>query len=396
MMNIPAFLLLCTLLPAAAQQAAASPAVTNMVFEGWGTFRLPVPAAYAMNGQQTEADYIFRVVPQHEKKAAMEIISTLTPRPLENGESVVCSIGGKKVSGLYVAKSDDGTEGTTYFQIKRGAEDALLYITVPDGPHREQMLSLLDKLQAEEEKKPETTPLPSLTEAETQNLPCWGTLTLPVPQGVRIVPQSATEAYLYHVYGAESKPAMTLYSGYEPETTANGKACTAEIAGETVKGLRSAGRRDFLLERGTKGAVLHIVVYDGRDRELMLAMLKNMKIQAPPTLSDTAKEQARYVFGEMNRLTAEVNKLFRGVHSLSSAEAAVPRMQQLLEELQAQESAMEKLSQSYGRAIPAFVGTLTPHSVRENSRDAEIQRVHDADCYGSAALQSLLETFMGL
>lgn len=405
MMKARQLLLLCTLLPAAAQQMTNLNHLPRMVMEGWGVFTLPMPEGYTIRGGATDDRYTFRVVPaatavgKSEGQPYMEILSTLTAPELPEGESFTATVAGDKVTGVHTGGETEA--GVSTLIMKKGTEGAHLCITVPDGTYRDLMFALLERMEMQETAdttaaKP-AAPAPDMSTAVPQTFRIWGTCTLPVPPDVQVVPQDSADSHLLHIYGANKKEAMTIYSGYEPEASGTGgKPCTASIAGEQVRGVQLAGKQEYLLERGTQGAVLHIVVYNGEEQPRMLAMLSGMVLQAPATLPEEVKAQARAVFGETNRLTAELNTLFAKVRNADSAAAAVPRMRELLAALQTQEQAMETLSQRYGRAIPAFVGTLAPSTVEESAKESHIQRVHDAECYGCTELQELLEDFMGL
>lgn len=425
MMKARQLLLLCTLLPAAAQQMTNLNHLPRMVMEGWGVFTLPMPEGYTIRGAAADDRYTFRVVPaattagKNEGLPYMEILSTLTPPELPEGESFTATVAGDKVMGVHTGGDTAG--GVSTLIMKKGTEGAHLCITIPDGTYRDLMFSLLERMEMQEAPQPDSsstaaadtsataaaetttvsaatsTAAPDMSTAVPQSFRIWGTCTLPVPPEVQVVVQDSADSHLLHFYDADKKEAMTIYSGFEPEASGTGgKPCAALIAGEQVRGVQLAGKQEYLLERGTQGAVLHIVVYDGAEKPRMLAMLGGMVLQAPATLPDEVKAQARAVFGETNRLTAELNALFAKVKNADSAAAAVPRMQELLAALQAQEQAMEALSKRYGRAIPSFVGTLAPSTVEESSKESHIQRVHDADCYGCTELQELLEDFMGL
>lgn len=449
MMKARQLLLLCTLLPAAAQQMTNLNHLPRMVMEGWGVFTLPMPEGYTIRGAAADDRFTFRVVPaattagKNEGLPYMEILSTLTPPELPEGESFTATVAGDKVTGVHTGSETAG--GVSTLIMKKGTEGAHLCITIPDGTYRDLMFSLLERMEMKESPQPDSTAgtaaapaaadttaasaatataaastsatstatattstataattgtsaaAPDMSTAVPQSFRIWGTCTLPVPPDIQVVVQDSADSHLLHFYDADKKEAMTIYSGFEPEASGTGgKPCAALIAGEQVRGVQLAGKQEYLLERGTQGAVLHIVVYDGAEKPRMLAMLGGMVLQAPATLPEEVKAQARAVFGETNRLTAELNALFAKVKSANSAAAAVPRMRELLAALQAQEQAMEALSKRYGRAIPAFVGTLAPSTVEESSKESHIQRVHDADCYGCAELQELLEDFMGL
>lgn len=372
--------------------------------EGWGTFTLPLSADYTVVCIRSGDVYTFRIVvagptaPTADTPAVLELVSTMTTPPAPAvGTPVTIDIGGSKTEGVYADSAVKGGAPTSVFTTAMGVEGAQLQVTLPDGPHRAAMLASLAKLSAQ---KAETTSssaaAPDMSNAVPQSFRCWGTLTLPVPPDVQVIPQEGTDSYLLHVYGADKREAMTLYSGYAPETESGGKPCANVIAGETVRGTQHATRREYLIERGTQGTVLHIVVYRGAEEARMLAMLAGMNIQAPPTLPDEVKAQARYVFGETDRLTRRLNDLFAGVKDERTAAAAVPKLQELLNALKQQETAMEALSKRYGRAIPAYIGTLSPGSPKDDSKEKHIQRVHDAECYGCEALSQLLEDFMGL
>lgn len=460
MMKARQLLLLCTLLPAAAQQMTNLNHLPRMVMEGWGVFTLPMPEGYTIRGAAADDRFTFRVVPaattagKNEGLPYMEILSTLTPPELPEGESFTATVAGDKVTGVHTGSETAG--GVSTLIMKKGTEGAHLCITIPDGTYRDLMFSLLERMEMKESPRPDSTAgtaaapaaadttaasaatataaasssatstataatstatataatsttstatastttsaaAPDMSAAVPQSFRIWGTCTLPVPPDIQVVVQDSADSHLLHFYDADKKEAMTIYSGFEPEASGTGgKPCTALIAGDQVRGIQLAGKQEYLLERGTQGAVLHIVVYDGAEKPRMLAMLGSMVLQAPATLPEEVKAQARAVFGETNRLTAELNALFAKVKSANSAAAAVPRMRELLAALQAQEQAMEALSKRYGRAIPSFVGTLAPSTVEESSKESHIQRVHDADCYGCAELQELLEDFMGL
>lgn len=408
--------------PAGAGAPAATPAPTDkpvpldtpaklsgkeqtVEMEGWGTFTLPLAADYTVLCISSGDTYTFRVVvagataPTADTPAVLEIVSAMTAPPAPTaGTPVTIDIGGSKTEGVYTDSAVKGGAPTAVFTTAMGVEGAQLQVTLPDGPHRAAMLASLAKLSAKksETASPSSDAAPDMSTAVPQSFRCWGTLTLPVPPDVQVIPQEGTDSYLLHVYGADKREAMTLYSGYAPETESGGKPCANVIAGETVRGTQHATRREYLIERGTQGTVLHIVVYKGAEEARMLAMLAGMNIQAPPTLPDEVKAQARYVFGETDRLTRQLNDLFAGVKDERTAAAAVPKLQELLNALKQQESAMEALSKRYGRAIPAYIGTLSPGSPKDDSREKHIQRVHDAECYGCEALSQLLEDFMGL
>lgn len=404
MMKARQLMLLCMLLPAAAQQMTNLDRLPRMVMEGWGVFTLPMPEGYTIRGGAADDRYTFRVVPaattagKNEGQPYMEILSTLTPPALPEGESFTATVAGDKVSGVHTGSETEG--GVSTLVMKKGTEGAHLCITVPDGTYRDLMFSLLERMEVQDSSQPEgstAAAVPDMSTAVPQTFRIWGSCTLPVPPDIQVVVQDSADSHLLHVYGADKKEAMTIYSGFEPEASGTGgKPCTALIAGEQVRGMQLAGKQEYLMERGTQGAVLHVVVYNGAEQPRMLAMLAAMTLQAPATLPDAVKAQASAVFGETNRLTAELNSLFAKVKSADSAAAAVPRMRELLAALQAQEQAMEALSKRYGRAIPAFVGTLAPSTVEESSKESHIQRVHDAECYGCTELQELLEDFMGL
>lgn len=401
MMKARQLLFLCSVLPVAAQQMTDLTKVPRLVMEGWGVFSLPMPDGYTIRGSSAEDHYTFRVVPaasaegRSEGRPYMEIYSGLSAPELPEGEPFSTVVAGETVKGVHTEPTAAGEPGVSTLLMKKGVEGAYLCITVPDGDYRDFMFTLLERLQIQEPEKTEEEK-PDMSAAVPQSFRIWGTVTLPVPPAVQVVPQDSAEFHLLHVYGADKKEAMTIYSGFEPDAETGGKPCAAVIAGEQVRGQKLAGKQEYLLERGTQGAVLHIVVYDGPERQRMLAMLAGMVLQAPATLPDEAKARARAVFGTTNDLTAAVNALFANVKDEKTAVAAVPRMRELLAALQTQETEMEQLSKRYGRAVPAFVSTLAPSSVTENSRDANIQRVHDAECYGCAELQELLEDFMGL
>lgn len=399
-------LLLCCLLPAAAQQAVDLTTATTAHFAGWGSFTIPLPDGYRMAGiRGAEGTYTFRIVqgsgevtqaPKAED-TLMEICSSLNAPPTPAGSEITATVAGEQVTGIYTEGSG-GKGGNTSFCIAKGVEGANLSITVADGPHRGVMLTMLEKLQAEEAPKTEAASpaAPDMSTAEPQSFRCHGTLILPVPPGVQVVQQDSVDSYLLHVYGTDKKQGMTLYSGYNPALgEEGGRTCTAAIAGETVQGRQHKDRQEYILERGAQGALLHIVVYKGEEEPLMLAMLQGMEIQAPPAMPEKAKAQVDAVFGATARLTAAVNELFAGVKDAKSAAAAVPKLQELLQEMKKTEAAGESLSKKYGRAASPHIGTITP-ATAEGSADEHIQRVHDADCYGCEELQELLEDFMGL
>lgn len=404
---------LCCALPAAAQQAVNFDTATSAHFEGWGSFTIPLPAGYNMAGIRSgEGVYTFRIVqsgggeitkPPTAAETLMEICSCMTPPPAPEGSEVTATVAGEKVTGTYTAGSN-GKGGSTSFLITKGVEGACLAISVPDSPHREVMLTMLEKLQADE--APKTEPqsntaadtAPDMSAAEAQTFRCYGSITLPVPPGAQVIPQEGVESYLLHVYGPDKKQGMTIYSGYTPSVSEeSGRPCPAVIAGESVQGKQLKDRREYVLERGTQGAVLHIVVFNGDSQALMHAMLQGMVVQAPPSMPEDAKAQARAVFTETVGITAAVNKLFAGVKDAKSAAAAVPDLRVQLQALQKLEAASESLSRKYGRAAAAYISTLSPApSVKDSSIDEHIQRVHDADCYGCEELQEVLEDFMGL
>lgn len=396
--------------PAAKPVPLATPAKLSgkeplVELEGWGTFTLPLSADYTVVCIRNGDAYIFRIVvagptaPTADTPAVLEMVSSMVAPPAPAaGTPVTIDTGGSKTEGVYTDSAVKGGAPTAVFTTAMGVEGAQLQVSLPDGPHRAAMLASLAKLSSKkaETSSPSSAAPPDMSTAVPQSFRCWGTLTLPVPPDVQVIPQEGTDSYLLHVYGADKREAMTLYSGYAPETESGGKPCANVIAGETVRGTQHATRREYLIERGTQGTVLHIVVYKGAEEARMLAMLAGMNIQAPPTLPDEVKAQARYVFGETDRLTRQLNDLFAGVKDEHTAAAAVPKLQELLNALKQQETAMESLSKRYGRAIPAYIGTLSPGSPKDDSKEKHIQRVHDAECYGCEALSQLLEDFMGL
>lgn len=115
---------------------------------------------------------------------------------------------------------------------------------------------------------------------------------MPVPAGYEVLDKQEGDHHIYLLQLPKQEPDLAIYSGFAPELTEGGKRCSAEIAGETVRGTMHPSEhggmvRDFILERGVAGAAFHILVREGPATELMLQVLKGLVFHDQATAAGT-------------------------------------------------------------------------------------------------------------
>lgn len=253
---------------------------------------------------------------------------------------------------------------------------------------------------------PTPTPAPSspdqvdLNTATVMQMKCWSPFAIRVPEPtVRMVPQMDADAYVFQFVDQSNKILMTIYSGHNPHVGEKGKACVANISGQKVSGWTyshpsGAQGQEYVMLVGKDGAALHIIVENTIYSNLMYRMLANMQLSETKPVNDKTKAYAAYVSKDINTLMADCVRIFRTVHNRSTADAAAPQVQAILNVLLKKHDALDVLISRSGRSLLPYLQTIEADLSPED--EAVIRELHEADCYGSEALQEVLLEFLGM
>ena len=239
-----------------------------------------------------------------------------------------------------------------------------------------------------------------LNAATIIQMKCWSPFAIRVPEPtVRMVPQTDADAYVFQFVDKNNKILMTIYSGHNPQVGEKGRACSTVIAGQKVNGWfykheNGTQGQEYVMLIGKDGAALHIIVEMTPYTDLMYQMLANMSLTESKPVNPRTKEYAAYVSKDINSLLKECVRIFGTVTDRATADAAAPQIRAILSVLQKKNDAMDVLITRSGRSLLPYLQTLEHNLAPED--EAIIRRLHEADCYGSAALNEALIEFLGL
>lgn len=253
---------------------------------------------------------------------------------------------------------------------------------------------------------PSPTPAPALpaqvdlNTATVMQMTCWSPFAIRVPEPtVRMIPQMDADAYVFQFVDRNNKILMTIYSGHNPHVGEKGQACSTVIAGQRVNGWfyrhpSGTQGQEYVMLVGKDGAALHIIVEMTPYTDLMYKMLENMSLSESKPVNTKSKEYAAYVYKDVNSLNAECVRIFRTVTNRATADAAAPQVRAVLSVLQKKHEALDVLITRSGRSLLPYLQTVDAELSPED--EAVIRKLHEVDCYGSAALQEVLLEFLGM
>lgn len=239
-----------------------------------------------------------------------------------------------------------------------------------------------------------------LNTATVMQMKCWSPFAIRVPEPtVRMLPQMDADAYVFQFVDQSNKILMTIYSGHNPHVGEKGKACSTVIAGRRVNGWfykhpSGTQGQEYVMLVGKDGAALHIIVEMTPYTDLMYQMLENMSLSESKSVDSKSKAYAAYVYKDINSLNAECVRIFRTVTNRSTADAAAPQVRAVLQILQKKHEAMDVLISRSGRSLLPYLQTIEEELSPED--EEVIRSLHEADCYGSTALQEALLEFLGM
>lgn len=418
-------LCLVAALPVLAQEAADVSAFPVVTLEGWGRFTLPVPPDYEAICFKGEDYFIFSLAKKKEK-AALEIYNGFTPAVTTEGERCYTEIAGKRRKGVIVPQDEGGTAHE--FLLEEHSAGAAYLVTLPGGPDAGLMTAVLAAMRfidkpAAESKSILTAETPSDAPGIPRSFRCKGAFSLTVPADLRVIENKADDAYQFHFMTPKGDLALYIYCGYAPTIQTGGESCSAVIAGKTIEGNKLTGTaepsaavagsapkrmpakgEEYVLPGAAEGALYHIIIPEGPYQPRMMAMLAAMQMSGGSPLPAAAQEQSAALRESAETCVRNANLILAKVKDRASADAAVAELQPLADTMQANDKAAAALQKRYGRALHAYLhapdkpdSELSPTtSARKTEPENEIQRVHEADCYGSAALEDLLMRFMGI
>lgn len=401
---------------------SAFPVVT---LEGWGRFTLPVPPDYEAICFKGE-DYFLFSLGKKKEKAALEIYNGFTPAVTTEGERCYAEIAGKRRKGVIVPQEEGGTAHE--FLLEESAAGASYLVTLPGGPDTGLMTAVLAAMRfidkpAGESKRLLAAETPSDAPGKPCTFRCKGAFSLTVPADLRVVENRAEDAYQFHFMTAKGDLALYIYCGYAPTIQTGGESCRAVIAGKTIDGNKLTGSaepsaavagsapkrmptkgEEYVLPGAAEGALYHIIIPEGPYQPRLMAMLASMQMSGGSPLPASAQEQSAALRDSAETCVRNANIILAKVKDRASADAAVTELQPLADTMQANDKAAAALQKRYGRALHAYLhapdksdSELSPTTnARKTEPENEIQRVHEADCYGSEALENLLMRFMGI
>lgn len=413
-------LTLCLLatLPAVAQEAVDVANFPTAQAEGWGTFTIPVPPGYEISCFKGEQDFRF-LLAKPKQSPALEIYNGFAPPAAEEGERCYADIAGKRQRG-HVVTREDGTS-VHEFLLEDGPAGSSYLVTLYPCEDAAAIAAALKGIQFEEKsarKSTETVP-PADAPMTPRTFRAKGVFALPVPDDMRVAESKADEAFLFHFLTPQGTCVLSIYCGYTPAVQTGGKPCTAVIAGKETEGNKLSddtepgiallapvpGKvptegEEYVLPGGAEGALYHITVYDSPRRAQVLGMLAAMSMSGGSPLPESAKQQVAALRESAEICVRNADIILAKVKDRASAEAALSELRPLADTMQANDKAAAALQSRYGRALHAYLHAPdksdTLPSKSGNKFENEIQRVHEADCYGSEALEELLLRFMGI
>lgn len=424
MMKTALSLCLLSVLPCVAQDAVDVNTFPKATAEGWGKVVFPVPPGYEVSVFKGDNHFVFSLA-KPKQKPALEIYNGFEPPASEGGTKSYTDIAGKQRRGMAVVQ-EDGSE-TYEFLIPDGPMGSAYLVTLPPGPDAGLMLAVLKEIRFEDttgdtaRSAKEAAPPPDAP-TTSRTFRAKGSFTLAVPDDLRVAEVKCGDSLYVHFLSPAGERVLTIFNGHETATYSGGEPCTAVIAGKETEGNTLKGElppgalmptgpgsipkngEEYVIAGGAEGALYHITVYDTPRRAQMLGMVAGMVLSGGSPLPESAVQQVAALRESAETCVRNANIILAKVKDRASADAAVAELKPLAEVMQKNDKAAAALQSRYGRALHAYLhapdksdGELSPGTTsRRSDPENEIQRVHEADCYGSEALDELLLRFMGI
>lgn len=425
MMKSALSLCLLAALPCVAQEAADVSTFPKATAEGWGKVVFPVPPGYEVSVFKGDNHFVFSLA-KPKQKPALEIYNGFEPPAAEEGEKCYAGIAGKRRRGVVVPQEDGSVSHE--FLLPDGPAGSAYLVTLPASPDSTVMMAVMNALQFD------TTPTGNSAkeadEAPSADTPATprtfrgkGSFTLAVPDDLRVTETKDGDALFVHFLSPKGKRVMSIYNGYAPAVQTGGKPCTAVIAGKETEGNKLSGAEDpaaailspgpgaipgdgeeYVIPGGAEGALYHITIFDTPRRAQVLGMVAGMALSGGSPLPESAQQQITALRENAEACVRNANLILSKVKDRASADAAVAELTPLADAMQKNDKAAAALQSRYGRALHGYLHApdksdkeLSPTTKsRRSEPENEIQRVHEADCYGSEALEALLMRFLGI
>lgn len=425
MMKTALSLCLLSVLPAIAQNAADVSAFPPATADCWGKVTLRVPPGYAVSVFKGDNHFVVSLA-KGKEKPALEIYNGFAPPAAEEGKTCYADIAGKRCRGLIVTREDGSTAHE--FLLPDGPAGSAYLVTLPPSPDAAVMTAVMNALQFDAEQL--NSGSRDKEEAPAEDAPTTprtfrakGSLTIAVPDDIRVAETKDGDASFIHFLSPKGQRVMSIYNGYAPAVQTGGKPCTAVIAGKEVEGNLLSGEiepaaamispgpgkisnegEEYVIPGGAEGALYHITIFDTPRRAQMLSIVAGMVLSGGSPLPESAVQQVASLRESAETCVRNANIILSKVKDRAGADAAVAELKPLADIMQHNDKSAAALQNRYGRALNAYLHapdkadselsptTKSAHHAAEN----EIQRVHEADCYGSSALEELLLRFMGI
>lgn len=425
MMKTALSLCLFGVLPVLAQDAVDVSAFPPATADCWGKVTLRVPPGYEVSVFKGDNHFVVSLA-KGKEKPALEIYNGFAPPAAEEGEPCYADIAGTRCRGLVVTREDGSTAHE--FLIPDGPAGSSYLVTLPPSPDVAVMSAVMNALQFDtmttgtgRKEKEEAPAADAPTTPRTFRTK--GSLTMAVPDDIRVAETKDGDASFIHFLSPKGQRVMSIYNGYAPAIQTGGKPCTAIIAGKEVEGNRLSGEvepaaamispgpgkipsdgEEYVIPGGAEGALYHITIFDTPRRAQMLSIVAGMALSGGSPLPESAVRQVAALRESAEACVRNANIILSKVTDRASADAAVAELKPLAEIMQKNDKSAGALQSRYGRALHAYLhapdksdSELSPTTPSANSAaENEIQRVHEADCYGSSALEELLLRFMGI
>lgn len=394
--------------------------------EGWGGISMPVPPGYEAACFKGENHFVFSLA-KPGQSPVLEIYNGFEPPAAEEGEKCYAEIAGKRYRGRIVPQPEGGD--VHEYLLEDGPAGSAYLFTLHGGPDVAVMQEVMGSLRFETapDAVEKTTRVfsaePPPAAFENRTFRCKGAFSLPVPADWRVVESRDGDAYWFHFLDSKGRRVLSIYCGYAPAVQTGGEAAYAHIAGQkrdgnllsgnaepssalmpNAPGKVSGGGEEYVLPGGAEGALYHLQVFDSPQRETVLKMLETLTFAGGSALPEAAQQQCTALRESAESCVRSANIILSKVHDRAGADAAARELRSLADVMQANDRAAAALQQRYGRALHAYLHApdkpnteLSPTTkLRKSEPENEIQRVHEADCYGSEALEQLLLRFMGV
>lgn len=237
-----------------------------------------------------------------------------------------------------------------------------------------------------------------LTNAEVQEFDGWANFAMRVPADIKVSCVEESASYTYQFSDKRNRLLMTIYSGHDLTQHDHGQGCMAKIAGEEVRGSHyntpTSKGQEYVLLKGKDGAAFHILVENTEYSWTMYSMLAGMSIQEVREVDAKTKAQAAYVFHNIASLAKQSISILEKVKDRRTADAAATQLKPIVDVLLQKYDIMDILVTKSGRALLPYLRTLE-HQLPPDGEEV-IRHLHEMDCYGSPALQDLLNSMLGI